>query len=164
MAPIKIVMAFGIFLMLLQTVAFFCRDLARVRAARSEWPSAVAITMFASMLVLLLSRERSSPPSASSASSGAPALGTGGQELPFNEAITVMNWYPLLTVPLFIYMATSSRKRHRRRPLPHLPRLVRPDPRRPRHRHHRPHGGDLRRQRLSVAGMAIGATVALPSS
>ena len=31
MAPIKIIMTFGIFLMLLQTIAFFFRDLARLR-------------------------------------------------------------------------------------------------------------------------------------
>ena len=36
MAPIKIVMTFGIFLMLLQTVAFFFRDLARVRGRPIE--------------------------------------------------------------------------------------------------------------------------------
>ena len=31
MAPIKVIMTFGILLMLLQTVAIFIRDLARVR-------------------------------------------------------------------------------------------------------------------------------------
>lgn len=36
MAPIKLVMTFGIFLMLLQTVAFFFRDLARVRGIELE--------------------------------------------------------------------------------------------------------------------------------
>jgi TRAP-type C4-dicarboxylate transport system permease small subunit len=36
MAPIKIIMTFGIFLMLLQTVAFFFRDLARVRGLEIE--------------------------------------------------------------------------------------------------------------------------------
>ncbi|HRO10463.1 TRAP transporter small permease subunit [Amaricoccus sp.] len=36
MAPIKIIMTFGIFLMLLQTVAFFFRDLARVRGREIE--------------------------------------------------------------------------------------------------------------------------------
>ena len=36
MAPIKIIMTFGILLMLLQTVAFFFRDLARVRGQEIE--------------------------------------------------------------------------------------------------------------------------------
>ena len=36
MAPIKITMTFGIFLMLLQTVAFFFRDLARIRGRELE--------------------------------------------------------------------------------------------------------------------------------
>jgi hypothetical protein len=36
MAPIKIVMTFGILLMLLQTFAFFFRDLARVRGREIE--------------------------------------------------------------------------------------------------------------------------------
>jgi len=36
MAPIKIIMTFGIFLMLLQTVAFFFRDLARIRGRELE--------------------------------------------------------------------------------------------------------------------------------
>jgi TRAP-type mannitol/chloroaromatic compound transport system permease small subunit len=36
MAPIKIVMTFGIFLMLLQTIAIFFRDLARVRGREIE--------------------------------------------------------------------------------------------------------------------------------
>ena len=36
MAPIKLIMTFGIFLMLLQTVAFFFRDLARARGLEIE--------------------------------------------------------------------------------------------------------------------------------
>ena len=36
MAPIKILMTFGIFLMLLQTIAYFFRDLARVRGRAIE--------------------------------------------------------------------------------------------------------------------------------
>ena len=63
-------------------------------------PSAVAITMFASMLVLLLSGQRVFGAIGFVGVVAALLLwGTGGQELPFNQAITVMNWYPLLTVP-----------------------------------------------------------------
>ena len=49
LAPIKIVMTFGILLMLLQAVAFFFRDLARVRGRPSsnEPRAIVAVTMFA---------------------------------------------------------------------------------------------------------------------
>jgi TRAP-type mannitol/chloroaromatic compound transport system permease small subunit len=36
MAPIKIIMTFGIFLMILQAIAFFFRDLARVRGLEIE--------------------------------------------------------------------------------------------------------------------------------
>jgi tripartite ATP-independent transporter DctM subunit len=30
--------------------------------------------------------------------------GDGGVEMPFNAAFTVLNWYPLLTLPVFVYM------------------------------------------------------------
>jgi TRAP-type mannitol/chloroaromatic compound transport system permease large subunit len=30
--------------------------------------------------------------------------GDGGAEMPFNASIALLNWYPLLTLPLFIFM------------------------------------------------------------
>ena len=30
--------------------------------------------------------------------------GEGGIEMPFNASFVLLNWYPLLTLPLFIYM------------------------------------------------------------
>ena len=68
-------------------------------------PSIIAVVMFAAMLVLLLSGQRVFGAIGFVGAVAAVLLwGTGGQELPFDQTITVMNWYPLLTIPLFIYM------------------------------------------------------------
>ena len=59
---------------------------------------AIAITMFASMLVLLLTGQRVF--AAIGFVAGAAALGlygTGAIEMPFNAAFKLFNWYPLLT-------------------------------------------------------------------
>ena len=103
-------------------------------------------------------------PSASSARSRALLLwGTGGIEIPFTTPITLMNWYPLLTLPMFIFMGyILSESGDRRRPLQDVPRLDRPGPRRARDRHHRLMVVISAMNGLSVAGMAIGATIALP--
>ncbi|HRO10464.1 TRAP transporter large permease subunit [Amaricoccus sp.] len=127
-------------------------------------PSAVAITMFAAMLVLLLSGQRVFGAIGFVGVAGALLLwGTGGQELPFNQAITVMNWYPLLTVPLFIYMGYIFSESG-----------IADDLYRTFHVWFGPVRGGLAIgtialmvvisaiNGLSVAGMAIGATVALP--
>jgi len=66
---------------------------------------AIAIIMFASMLAMLLTGQRVF--GAIGFVSAAAALllwGTGGIEMPFNAAFKLFNWYPLLTLPLFIYM------------------------------------------------------------
>ena len=127
-------------------------------------PSAVAITMFASMLVLLLSGQRVFGAIGFVGVIAALLLwGTGGQEMPFNQAITVMNWYPLLTVPLFIYMGYIFSESG-----------IADDLYRTFHVWFGPVRGGLAIgtialmvvisaiNGLSVAGMAIGATVALP--
>ena len=126
--------------------------------------SAVAITMFAAMLVLLLSGQRVFGAIGFVGVVAALLLwGTGGQELPFNQAITVMNWYPLLTVPLFIYMGYVFSESG-----------IADDLYRTFHVWFGPIRGGLAIgtialmvvisaiNGLSVAGMAIGATVALP--
>jgi tripartite ATP-independent transporter DctM subunit len=126
--------------------------------------SGVAITMFASMLVLLLSGQRVFGAIGFVGTVAALMLwGTGGQELPFNQAITVMNWYPLLTVPLFIYMGYIFAESG-----------IADDLYRTFHVWFGPIRGGLAIgtimlmvvisaiNGLSVAGMAIGATVALP--
>ena len=65
----------------------------------------IAITMFASMMVMLLTGQRVF--AAIGFVSAAAALllyGNGAIEMPFNAAFKLFNWYPLLTLPLFIYM------------------------------------------------------------
>jgi len=127
-------------------------------------PAMVALTMFASMMVLLLSGQRVFGAIGFVGAVGALLLwGTGGQELPFNQAITLMNWYPLLTVPLFIYMGYIFSESG-----------IADDLYRTFHVWFGPIRGGLAIgtialmvvisaiNGLSVAGMAIGATVALP--
>ncbi|MBT4286173.1 MAG: TRAP transporter large permease subunit [Deltaproteobacteria bacterium] len=66
---------------------------------------AIAITMFGGMLVMLLTGQRIF--AAIGFVSAAAALmlyGTGAVEMPFNAAFKLFNWYPMLTLPLFIYM------------------------------------------------------------
>ena len=65
----------------------------------------IALTMFASMMVLLLTGQRVFGAIGFVAAVAALLLwGDGAKEIPFNSAITLMNWYPLLTLPLFIFM------------------------------------------------------------
>ncbi len=65
----------------------------------------IAILMFSSMLLMLLTGQRVF--GAIGFVSAAAALllyGQGAIEMPFNAAFKLFNWYPLLTLPLFIYM------------------------------------------------------------
>lgn len=65
----------------------------------------IAILMFASMLLLMLTGQRVF--GAIGFVSAAVALllyGNGAVEMPFNAAFKLFNWYPVLTLPLFIYM------------------------------------------------------------
>ncbi len=65
----------------------------------------IAILMFASMLLMLITGQRVF--AAIGFVSVAAALllwGDGAIEMPFNAAFKLFNWYPLLTLPLFIYM------------------------------------------------------------
>ncbi len=65
----------------------------------------IAITMFASMLVMLLTGQRVfAAIGFVSAAAAALLYGTGAIEMPFNAAFKLFNWYPLLTLPLFVYM------------------------------------------------------------
>ncbi|MGM0560997.1 MAG: TRAP transporter large permease [Pseudomonadota bacterium] len=65
----------------------------------------IAITMFATMLVMLLTGQRVFAAIGAVAAGAALLLyGTGSMEMPFNAAFQLFNWYPLLTLPLFIYM------------------------------------------------------------
>ncbi len=65
----------------------------------------IAITMFASMLLMLLTGQRVfAAIGFVSAAAAALLYGTGAIEMPFNAAFKLFNWYPLLTLPLFVYM------------------------------------------------------------
>ena len=65
----------------------------------------IAIFMFASMMLMLLSGQRVFGAIGAIAAIAALALwGTGGQDIPFSAALKLMKWYPLLTLPMFIFM------------------------------------------------------------
>jgi tripartite ATP-independent transporter DctM subunit len=127
-------------------------------------PELIALTMFGSMLVLLLTGQRVFGAIGFVGAVAALLLwGTGGQEIPFNQAFTLMNWYPLLTIPLFVYMGYVFSESG-----------IADDLYKTFHVWFGPVRGGLAigtiglmvvisaMNGLSVAGMAIGATVALP--
>ncbi|WP_275285815.1 TRAP transporter large permease [Halomonas elongata] len=65
----------------------------------------IALTMFSSMMLLLLTGQRVFGVIGFVGAASALLLwGDGGVEMPFSASIQLMNWYPLLTLPLFIYM------------------------------------------------------------
>lgn len=124
----------------------------------------IAILIFTSMLLMLLTGQR-----VFAAIGGVAALfalslwGTGAEEMPFNSAFTLMRWYPLLTLPLFIYMGYMFSESG-----------IASDLYRMFHVWTGPVNGGLAigtiglmcaisaMNGLSVAGMAIGATIAMP--
>jgi tripartite ATP-independent transporter DctM subunit len=66
---------------------------------------AIALLMFASMMLLLLTGQRFFGVIGFVAATFALMLwGTGGEEMPFNASFVLFNWDPMLTLPLFIYM------------------------------------------------------------
>ncbi|OKH89793.1 TRAP transporter large permease subunit [Thalassospira sp. TSL5-1] len=65
----------------------------------------IALLMFASMMLLLLTGKRVFGAIGVVAVVFSLALwGDGGSEMAFSAAMKLMKWYPLLTLPLFIYM------------------------------------------------------------
>ncbi len=67
-----------------------------------EW---IALLMFASMMITLMSGQRVFAAIGIVAVVSALLLwGTGGEDIPFAASMKLMKWYPLLTLPLFIYM------------------------------------------------------------
>ena len=65
----------------------------------------ITLLMFSTMMVLLLTGQRVYGAIGFVGTAAALLLwGDGASEMPFNAAFTVLNWYPLLTVPVFIYM------------------------------------------------------------
>jgi len=125
---------------------------------------AIALLMFASMMLLLLTGQRFFGVIGFVASVFALMLwGTGGEEMPFNAAFVLFNWYPMLTLPLFIYMGYMLSESG-----------IANDLYRMFHIWFGPVRGGLAigtillmvviaaMNGLSVAGMAIGASIALP--
>ena len=125
---------------------------------------AIALTMFASMMLMLMTGQRVFAAIGFVAVVSALALwGTGGGEIAFSAAIKLMGWYPLLTLPMFIFMGYVLSEA---RLADDLYRMF--------HVWFGPVNGGLAigtillmvliaaMNGLSVAGMAIGATIALP--
>ena len=124
----------------------------------------IALLMFASMMLMLVTGQRVFAAIGGVASIAALLLwGTGGSDIPFAAAIKLMNWYPMLTLPMFIFMGfVLSESR------------IADDLYRMFHVWMGPINGGLAigtiglmvlisaMNGLSVAGMAIGATIALP--
>ena len=124
----------------------------------------IAILMFSSMMLMLLTGQRVFGAIGFVAVAAALLLwGDGGAELGFSAAMKLMRWYPLLTLPLFIYMGYMLSESG-----------IADDLYKMFHVWAGPVRGGLAigtiglmvvisaMNGLSVAGMAIGATIALP--
>ncbi|KEJ88510.1 TRAP transporter large permease [Sulfitobacter donghicola] len=124
----------------------------------------IALTMFASMMVLLLTGQRVFAAIGFVASIMVLLLyGNGGIEIPFSATFKLFNWIPMLTLPLFIYMGYVLSEAG-----------IAEDLYKMLHVWMGRMGGGLAigtiflmviisaMNGLSVAGMAIGATIALP--
>ena len=124
----------------------------------------IAALMFASMMVMLITGQRVFAAIGAVASIAALLLwGEGGSEMAFSAAMKLMKWYPLLTLPMFIYMGFMLSESG-----------IADDLYRMFHVWFGPVRGGLAigtiglmvvisaMNGLSVAGMAIGATIALP--
>jgi tripartite ATP-independent transporter DctM subunit len=65
----------------------------------------IAVLIFTSMMLMLLTGQRVFGAIGGVATLFALLLwGEGAAEMPFNASFALLNWYPLLTLPLFIYM------------------------------------------------------------
>ncbi len=124
----------------------------------------IALFMFSVMMLMLLTGQRVFGAIGGVAALAALLLwGTGGSDIPFSAVMKLMKWYPLLTLPMFIFMGyvLSESK-------------IADDLYRMFHVWMGGIGGGLAigtiglmvlisaMNGLSVAGMAIGATIALP--
>lgn len=124
----------------------------------------IAIVMFSSMMLMLMTGQRVfGAIGFVGALAGVLLWGTGGVDIPFSSAMKLMKWYPLLTLPMFVFMGyVLSESR------------IADDLYRMFHVWMGPVRGGLAigtiglmvlisaMNGLSVAGMAIGATIALP--
>lgn len=124
----------------------------------------IAIFMFSFMMLMLMTGQRVFGAIGAVAAIASVTLwGTGGTDLPFSAAMKLMKWYPLLTLPMFIFMGYILSES---RLADDLYKMF--------HVWMGPINGGLAigtialmvlisaMNGLSVAGMAIGATIALP--
>jgi len=127
-------------------------------------PEMIALLMFSSMMLMLLTGQRVFAAIGIVGAVASLSLwGTGGSDMPFSAIMKLMKWYPLLTLPMFIFMGyvLSESK-------------IADDLYKMFHVWMGPLKGGLAigtiglmviisaMNGLSVAGMAIGATIALP--
>ncbi|MFQ1702495.1 TRAP transporter large permease subunit [Loktanella agnita] len=124
----------------------------------------IALTMFSGMMLMLFTGQRVfGAIGFVGALAGLMLWGTGGVDVPFSAAMKLMKWYPMLTLPMFIFMGyVLSESR------------IADDLYKMFHVWMGPVRGGLAigtiglmvlisaMNGLSVAGMAIGATIALP--
>ena len=126
----------------------------------------IALSMFGMMMIMLLTGQRVFAAIGFVASGAALLLyGQGAIEMPFSQVFKLFNWFPMLTLPLFIYMGYILSESGIAEDLYRMLHVW---------------FGGLRgglaigtiflmvvisaMNGLSVAGMAIGATIALPAS
>ncbi len=65
----------------------------------------IALLMSTSLVLLLMTGQRFFGAVGAVAAGAALLLwGEGGVEMPFNASIVLLNWYPLITLPLFVFM------------------------------------------------------------
>src|SRR6056297_749552 len=65
----------------------------------------IAVVMFSGMMLMLMTGQRVfGAIGFVGAMAGLMLWGTGGAEIPFSAAMKLMKWYPLLTLPMFIFM------------------------------------------------------------
>ena len=65
----------------------------------------IALLMFSSLMLMLLTGQRVFGAVGFVASAASLLLwGDGGSEMAFSASIKLLNWYPLLTLPMFVYM------------------------------------------------------------
>jgi tripartite ATP-independent transporter DctM subunit len=125
---------------------------------------AIAVLMFSTFMLLLLTGQRVFGAIGFVTAVFALALwGEGAVEMPFASTITLLNWYPMLTLPMFVYMGYMLSESG-----------IASDLYRMFHVWTGPMRGGLAvgtillmvaisaMNGLSVAGMAIGATIAMP--
>lgn len=124
----------------------------------------IALLMFSSMMLMLLTGQRVfAAIGFVGALAGVLLWGTGGVDIPFSSVMKLMKWYPLLTLPMFVFMGYILSES---RLADDLYKMF--------HVWMGPVKGGLAigtiglmvlisaMNGLSVAGMAIGATIALP--